>query len=318
MSSIRTRFAPSPTGQLHLGHARAAFEVFGFAERHGGTCLLRVEDIDHTRCRPEYTRDIYRDLHWLGLDWPLPVRVQSSHYSDYARVITELVARGLAYPCTLTRRELKAGQKSGADRVLAFDDKALRVWSDYSLADLTQAKTSSKDKIKIIDQILKSVPEQGKPNLPFTIRLDLEKAISNVSGHSLTYQKMIIGTGIQASLDAEYCQAKPSLEGWINARRPDPIIARRDIGTSYDIAVTHDDALQNITHVVRGRDLEAQTPLHVLIQTLMNWPTPVYYHHDLVLREDGEKLAKRNLDTSLASLREAGQSVKEVKRLAGL
>jgi len=187
---MRTRFAPSPTGRLHLGHALAAQEAFGF-------------------------------------DWPLPVRVQSRHYIDYAKVVAELLERGLAYPCQLTRSELKEGERTD-------------------------------------------------PNV----------------------------------------DARATLMEWAQSSRPDPIIARKDIGVSYHIAVTHDDHLQGITHVVRGMDLFEETPLHVLIQALMGWDTPIYHHHALMRREDGEKLSKRGLDSSIQSLRKNGLTAAQVLAMA--
>lgn len=318
MSECRTRFAPSPTGPLHLGHARAAFEAFEFARVRGGTCLLRVEDIDHTRCRPDYAHGIYADLDWLGLDWPLPVRAQSAHRKDYAKVIANLVERGFAYPCTQSRSALKAGAVPGPDAKLTFDERDLVIWSDCSLLSLSDASYSERKKRDVVLNCLSVSSEQENSTLPFVIRLNLTRILEEVSDQSLAYANIEVQSLKTAYLDGDIKDARLFLEAWASSDRPDPIIARRDIGTSYDIAVTHDDALQSITHVVRGKDLEAQTPLHVLIQTVMGWPTPTYYHHDLVLREDGEKLAKRNLDTALASLRADGQSVAEVKRLAGL
>jgi len=317
LPDCRTRFAPSPTGQLHLGHARAAFEAFNFAQVRGGTCLLRIEDIDHTRCRPDYTRGIYTDLDWLGLDWPLPVRVQSANRQDYAKVIANLVERGLAYPCTQSRSAIKAGAKIGPDSKLSFEDRDLAIWSDCSLSSLSGPLISEVKKQERVLKCLSVSSEQENPMLPFAIRLNLTRALQEVSDQSLTYINIEAESRDKEPIQVINIDALPFLADWARSDRVDPIIARRDIATSYDIAVTHDDALQSITHVVRGKDLEAQTPLHVLIQRLMGWPTPIYYHHDLVLREDGEKLAKRNLDTALATLREAGQSLVDVKHMAG-
>ena len=285
---MRTRFAPSPTGPLHLGHALAAKEAFGFGAKENTTCLLRIEDIDHTRCKPDYTLGIYQDLNWLGFDWPLPVRVQSRHYLDYAKVVAELLERGLAYPCTLTRSELKSGARSNPDTSLAPEDY---------LCHFTQPDDSP----------------NTKPTLPYAIRLNLTIALDNMSDYSLIFTE----TGAQNGADEERkINAKRSLMDWAASDRPDPIIARKDIGVSYHIAVTHDDQLQGITHVVRGMDLFEETPLHVLIQHLMGWPTPIYHHHALLMREDGEKLSKRGLDTSLQSLRENGLTAAQVLAMA--
>jgi len=275
-----TRFAPSPTGRLHLGHALAAKEAFGF-----GRCLLRIEDIDHTRCSQDFTLGIYKDLDWLGFDWPLPVRVQSQHYLDYAKVIAELLGRGLAYPCELTRRELKEGQRS---------DSTVKLSEDTFLAHFKGPE---------------DVP-LPPPSLPYAIRLNVGKALASLSEAELTFTE----TGQHQ--DGIQINVKDDLRDWAISERPDPIIARKDIGASYHIAVTHDDNLQGITHVVRGLDLFDETALHVLIQKLMGWPTPIYHHHALLLREDGEKLSKRGLDTSLHSLRENGLTAAQVLAMA--
>lgn len=281
-TSLITRFAPSPTGRLHIGHARAAAEVFGFAERHRGTALLRIEDIDHTRCRPAFTDGIYENLSWLGFEWPKPVRVQSQHYSDYAAVVMNLAERGLAYPCTLTRTELKSGHPPKLETSI----------SDQSL--ISQLKQSS---------------ASPAPQLDFNIRLDLKRAIGCVSDQSLMHNALI---DVFMLDKLETKDARPYLSDWVSSSRPDPVIARRDIGCSYHIAVTHDDHIQDVTHVVRGADFVDQTPLHVLIQRLMGWNTPTYYHHPLVTDETGRKLSKSARDLTIESLRQSGASAKDV------
>jgi glutamyl-Q tRNA(Asp) synthetase len=274
-----TRFAPSPTGRLHLGHAYAAAQVFRTAERMGGTALLRIEDIDHTRCRPEFTQGIYEDLTWLGFDWPQPARVQSSHYKDYAKVTTDLIERGLAYPCTLSRTELKSGARSLPEKL--SHGEAARVC--VRIREAARYKT---------------------PSLPFAIRLNLKAALKQIGG-ALTYQD-----------SGETCEARRPLEDWALSDRPDPVIARRDIGVSYHIAVAHDDHVQGMTHIIRGADFIDQTPLHILIQNLMGWKTPLYQHHDLLTDEAGRKLSKTDKDQTLQSLREAGQSPADVLSFA--
>ena len=280
---MRTRFAPSPTGRLHLGHALAAKEAFGFGPQENSKCLLRIEDIDHTRCKPDFTLGIYQDLDWLGFDWPLPVRVQSRHYLDYAKVVASLLERGLAYPCGLTRSDLKSGERTNPDTALVPDDYL----SIFTNTDDTP---------------------NAKPSLPYAIRLNLSKALSII-------ETPLIFTETGSS-DNHLIDAKDPLTDWTASDRPDPIIARKDIGVSYHIAVTHDDMLQDITHIVRGMDLFDETPLHVLIQHLMDWPTPIYHHHALLKRDDGEKLSKRGLDTSLHSLRENGLTAAQVLAMA--
>ena len=253
---MRTRFAPSPTGHLHLGHIVAAKEAFGF-----GPCLLRIEDIDHTRCKPEYTTAIYQDLHWLGFDWPLPVRVQSQHLEEYKGVIEALRNRGLLYRCFKTRSELAQNPPAP----LSGSEEQARL----------------------------------KDGTPFAWRLSIKHCRP-----LLTAALRYMDTHQYKTVDIDTLS--------------DIVLARKDIGTSYHIAVTHDDMAQDITHVVRGADFIEQTPYHVLLQYLMGWPTPAFHHHALLLRDDGEKLSKRNLDTSIKSLRENSLTVAQVLDMASL
>ena len=276
-----TRFAPSPTGRLHLGHALAAKEAFGFGASENARCLLRIEDIDHTRCKQDFTLGIYEDLNWLGFDWPIPTHVQSRHFLDYAKVVAALLERGLAYPCELTRSEVKAGQRSATENTVTPSE----FLAHFKMED--------------------DAPHP-KPTLPYAIRLNLTKALETTAGHPFSFTEM----------GKEGVDGRAALMRWVKSGQADPIIARKDIGVSYHIAVTHDDMLQGITHVVRGMDLYKETPLHVLIQRLMGWPTPLYHHHALLTRDDGEKLSKRGLDTSLNSLRENGLTAAQVLAMA--
>jgi glutamyl-Q tRNA(Asp) synthetase len=271
-----TRFAPSPTGRLHLGHALAAAEVFEFSARKSGKAFLRIEDIDHTRCRPEYNDGIFEDLTWLGFTWPKPARIQSAHYSDYAKVVIELVQRGLAYPCALSRSDLKAGKRT-----------------------IRPESPSHAEAGRVCERLNQSVTLKT-PSLPFSVRLDLKAALRRTPA-KLPYE------GASALR-----QALPSLHEWATSNSPNPVIARRDIGTSYHIAVTHDDHSQGITDVVRGADFLEQTPLHVLIQNLMGWPTPRYHHHALITDENGRKFSKSDKDITIQALRESGLSPADV------
>ncbi len=265
---MRTRFAPSPTGYLHLGHAFAAYEAFNFAERHGGECLLRIEDIDHTRCKDESTTAIYEDLVWLGYDWPKPVRVQSTHISDYQKTLEHLKSRGLIYPCFLSRKEIKPLMENG-----------IYLGKSSPISD---------------DEIETRIANGDTP----AWRLSIARA--------------------KAYLGAEFERLQFEETGVTVPQAPfgDEVLARKDIGLSYHLCVTHDDALQNITHVVRGVDIAPHTRFQVLFQKLMDWPTPVYHHHRLVLNADGEKLAKRKADTAICDLRAAGLSPQEALDLA--
>ena len=265
---MRTRFAPSPTGYLHLGHAFAAYEAFNFAERHGGECLLRIEDIDHTRCKDEFKTAIYEDLAWLGYDWPKPVRVQSTHISDYQKTLEHLKSRGLIYPCFLSRKEIKPLMENGV---------------------------------------------YLGPTPPLT-EDEFEARIEN--GETPAWRLSL--TRARDSLDHDFERLEFEDTGVSVPQAPfgDEVLARKDIGLSYHLCVTHDDALQDITHIVRGVDITPHTRFQVLLQKLMGWPTPVYHHHRLVLNKNGEKLAKRKSDTAIRDLRAAGLSPQEVLDLA--
>ena len=270
-----TRFAPSPTGGLHLGHAYAAAQVFEAAESTGSAALLRIEDIDHTRCRPEFIDGIYEDLAWLGFNLPRPVRVQSEHYAAYADVSIDLIERGLAYPCTLSRTQLKAGER-------------------------TSAETTTHGKAARACDALRKAARYKTPSLPYAIRLNLKAALKQ-NGGALFYRE-----------GDETKQARLPLEDWAVSDRPDPVIARRDIAASYHIAVTHDDHVQGVTHVIRGADFIDQTPLHVLLQVLMGWETPIYSHHALVTDANGRKFSKSDKDITIQSLRESGLTSADV------
>lgn len=273
--AVRTRFAPSPTGYLHIGHARAADEAFDFARAQGGECLLRIEDIDHTRCKAELTEAIYDDLSWLGFRWPKPVRVQSAHYDDYRAVIENLRGRGLIYRCFKTRREIKAASVKG-----------LYIGGP----DVNEASLLARDK-------------------SFAWRLSLSAA------------QQALGPKCEALRYYESAAHQGAPPGWRAAnpaRFGDVILARKDIGVSYHLAVTHDDALQDITHIVRGTDLRNSTDIHVLLQSLMGWPVPDYHHHALIYDADGEKLAKRRDSTAVRNLRVAGHSPQAVLAMAGI
>ncbi|GHF11641.1 tRNA glutamyl-Q(34) synthetase GluQRS [Kordiimonas sediminis] len=267
-----TRFAPSPTGHLHKGHAYSAQLAHDRATAEGGTFLLRIEDIDTVRCRPEYTESIFEDLHWLGVSWPEPVRVQSEHFRTYAEALQKLRDAGLLYPCFCTRKDIMAA----GDKTITGPDGPLYPGTCRHLpAPIGQ------------DKIARGTPHAW--------RLDTYKAL--------------------ASLQAP-------LPDWIDEihgrQKTDPlkfgdvILARKDTPTSYHISVVVDDALQNVSHVIRGMDLFEATHIHVLLQTLLGLPTPVYHHHPLLLEDDGKKFSKSNRSVTLRSLREAGYAPDEV------
>ena len=267
-----TRFAPSPTGRLHLGHVFSALTVWQTAKDLGGVSLLRIEDTDSTRSRAEFEESIYEDLAWLGLTWPTPVRRQSDHYADYEGVLTELADRGLLYPCSCNRRAIQAaGAKQGSDGYIYPGTCRHRTMSDVEPGD--------------------------------ALRLNIAKAFETLPD-TLSYTD----NGKTVQFDAAH----------VLKTLGDPVLKRKETGDpAYHLACTHDDALQEITYVVRGKDISAQTPLHVLLQSLMGWPTPAYVHHDLVTGSDGNRLAKITNSQSVATYREAGHSAEEVIRLAG-
>ena len=284
-----TRFAPSPTGRLHLGHAYSALLAHDAARAANGDVLLRIEDIDTTRCRPEFEAGIYDDLAWLGFDWPRPVRRQSDHFADYAAAIETLRARGVLYRCFLTRREIAEQAASaphtpgeGAEGVVYFGP-AHPMSADEEEARLARGES-------------------------FAWRL------------SLRYSQDLLGEEFPRLVFIE-CDATTNAEREIAARpqiHGDVILARKDTPASYHLCVVHDDALQNVSHVIRGEDLRSATHVHVLLQRLLGLPTPVYRHHPLLTGPDGKRYAKRDQSLTLAALREAGVSPAEIRTRIGL
>ena len=272
-----TRFAPSPTGPLHLGHAYSALTVWKVARDLGGIALLRIEDTDSTRVRPDHETGIYRDLAWLGLNWPQPVRRQSDHFADYDAVLAQLAGDGLLYPCSCTRRHIiEAGATPGADGMVYPGTCRHR-------------------------QMDKALPGDG-------VRLNIAKALARVHD-DLTYLE--IGSG-QAQ---EVGVTQDALVRNIG----DPILKRKDTGDpAYHLACVHDDAAQGITHVVRGSDLQDLTPIHVLLQHVLGYETPIYHHHVLVTDDSGKRLAKIDKSKALARFREEGKTPEDIKQLLGL
>jgi len=272
--SFTTRFAPSPTGHLHIGHAFSAWTAFRAACEAEGRFILRMEDIDTVRCKREFEPVILDDLIWLGLDWEEPVRRQSEHFDDYARVLERLEALGVIYRCFKTRREIMediARAPHGPGEV-------------YRGPSAPMGADEEADKVAAGEA--------------FAWRLSLARCRDVLGPRFAKLRYLEDGRGEQL--------ADPDPLG-------DVILARKDVGTSYHIAVVHDDALQGISHVIRGEDLRAMTPLHVLLQTLLDLPTPVYRHHRLLLDENGERFAKRNKSVTLKSLRESSVSPDEVR-----
>jgi glutamyl-Q tRNA(Asp) synthetase len=280
------RFAPSPNGRLHLGHAYSALLNADLAARFRGRFLLRIEDIDVTRCRPEFEAGIYQDLAWLGLFWEQPVRRQSEHLLEYRTALAALQERGLAYPCFCSRKEIAAAV---AQREAAGE----RPWPR---------------------------DPDGVPLYPGTCRTLPAAAVEGriAAGESHAWRLDRAGARQVVSPRLAYTRFAPDgAEEAVEARPErwgDPVIARKEIPTSYHLSVVLDDALQGVTHVVRGQDLETATDLHVLLQKLLGFQTPRYHHHPLIRDEAGDKLSKSLLSESLADLRARGVTAEEVRR----
>jgi glutamyl-Q tRNA(Asp) synthetase len=276
--SIVTRFAPSPTGYLHLGHAYSALIAWRRARDTGGRFLLRIEDIDPARCRPAFSQAIEQDLAWLGMDWDDEVRVQSAHLPAYRVVLDTLSARGLLYPCFCTRADIQREIAASAGAPHAPDGSVVYPGTCRHLSQL--------DRKRRVDS-----------GVPYALRLDMARARAEVAG-SLTFEE--VGEGV--------ITCAPERFG-------DVVLARKDAPASYHLCVTHDDAVQGVTLVTRGEDLQPTTDLHRLLQTLMGWPAPRYAHHRLLTDATGRRLAKRDQATTLRALREQGASPQDVWRI---
>lgn len=274
-----TRFAPSPTGLLHLGNAYSALYTHNAAKRAGGTFLLRIEDIDVARCRPELADTIIEDLHWLGLTWPTPVRYQSEHLGDYEAALHQLNELGVTYPCFCTRKQI-AAEIARSPSAPHGPDGALYPGTCRELSpDVRASRIAGGES--------------------FAIRLDVAKAVAQV-GHDLRWHDRHAG----------WQPLQPGLNG-------DVVLARKDIRTSYHLSVTVDDALQDITLVTRGVDLFAATHVHRLLQALLGMPTPAYDHHSLIHDDDGQRMTKRNQAQTIRELRENGIAAADVRRDLG-
>jgi glutamyl-Q tRNA(Asp) synthetase len=273
-----TRFAPSPTGLLHLGHAHSALFGWKAARERDGVFLLRIEDIDPGRCRAEFELSLMEDLAWLGLTWPEPVRRQSDHLDDYRAALDRLGGVDVTYPCFCTRREIedeiaRAGHAPHGPDGALYPGTCRRLSEDERAARIAAGDT-------------------------FAVRLDVARACA-LAG-PLCWHDEAAGT----------VGAVPEILG-------DVVLARKDVPTSYHLSVTVDDALQGVTLVTRGSDLFHATHLHRLLQALLGLPVPDYHHHGLLTNDRGERLAKRDKAVSLRALRESGRTPAEVRAMAG-
>jgi glutamyl-Q tRNA(Asp) synthetase len=279
------RFAPSPNGYLHLGHALSALLNADMAQASGGRLLLRIEDIDATRCRPEYEAAIYEDLSWLGLSWEQPVRRQSEHDADYRAALSRLEAMGLVYPSFESRAEIAALVAAREPWPRDPDGAPLYPGAAKTLAPAERERRMQAE--------------------PYALRLEMAAAIARAG--PLTWTESGAGPDGETGTVA----ADPAAWG-------DVVLARKDAPASYHLAVTVDDAAQGVTDVVRGRDLFHATSVHRLLQALLGLPAPRYHHHRLILDADGRKLAKSTRATGLRELRAQGESAADIRRRVGL
>lgn len=280
MAGYVTRFAPSPTGHLHLGHAFSALTAYDRAKAQNGSFLLRIEDIDRARCTPAFAAAIRDDLHWLGLVWPDPVMRQSDRLPAYADTLALLGAMGLTYPCTCTRSDIRAAMSAPQEGADGPDGPVYPgTCRGKRLADAAPGDA---------------------------IRLDMAKAMAGVGEVSFTEN----GPGLAGlhRFDADRMLTEAG----------DVVLGRRDIGTSYHLAVVTDDAVQGVTEVVRGEDLFTATATHVLLQRLLRLPLPHYHHHKLIRDEQGRRLAKRDDARALATYRDKGKTPQNIRAMLGL
>lgn len=286
------RFAPSPNGRLHLGHAYSALTTQKIARQHNGKLLLRIEDIDIARCTPELEQGIYDDLTWLGFEWDGPVRRQSEHLDDYKAALDRLIAQGVVYRSYASRKEIEHAAAK-------LDEPAL---SDPDGQWLYPAACKRND--------MQMTEDKRNSGLAHAWRLDMPLAVNECARHAdseLSFFEENRGpNGESGNVTLD-----PAIWG-------DVIIARKDVPTSYHLAVVVDDALQGITHITRGQDLFYATGLHRLLQVLLELPAPRYHHHALIRESDGRKLSKSHDDKSLASLRAQGASASNIRRMIGL
>ncbi len=274
-----TRFAPSPTGPLHLGHAYSAILAYDRAQAEAGTFLLRIDDLDQTRCRSEWEVQIFDDLAWLGLDWPRPVLRQSTRLPRYRAALKSLWHQGLIYPCSCSRADIRAAASAPQEG----------------------APLLGPDGVIYPGTCRPATPPQGPMPEECALRLDMARAC-----------RMLISPLIYKEKDRIITPHNlPHTVG-------DVVLARREMGASYHLSVVVDDADQGITHVIRGEDLQEATQIHVLLQRLLGLPTPAYHHHALIRDAAGRRLAKRDDARAIATYRAEGASPSDIRALLGL
>ncbi|WP_170330452.1 tRNA glutamyl-Q(34) synthetase GluQRS [Ruegeria arenilitoris] len=289
-----TRFAPSPTGPLHLGHAYSAIVAHDIVTAQGGEFLLRIEDIDQSRSRKHWEEQIYDDLNWLGLNWPEPVMRQSERLDVYERALDRLWEQGLLYPCTCNRKDIAAAASApqegaplhGPDGII-YPGTCRKDWATTDL------------------------PERPK-EVPLRLNMaEATRQAANLFRSRATFTELGLGPSGETGL-IEF--TPDELEKTIG----DVVLSRRGMGTSYHLSVVLDDAEQGITRVIRGQDLFEATRIHVLLQTLLGLPTPEYYHHNLIRDDAGKRLAKRDDARAISKYRQEGATPQDIRRMVGL
>lgn len=284
--TLTTRFAPSPTGPLHLGHAYSALLAYNLAQVAGGTFLLRIEDIDQSRARPHWEAQIYQDLAWLGIQWSTPVMRQSDRMESYRTALDVLWADGLLYACTCNRRDIAAATtapQEGAEPPVGPDG-------------LIYPGTCR---------------NAGHPREAGALRLDMAKALRRIGRTALRFTENGHGPKEETG---EITISPDQLIRSVG----DVVLARRDMGTSYHLSVVIDDAAQGVTLVTRGADLFEATYIHIVLQALLELPTPSYHHHHLIRDETGRRLAKRDDARAIALYRENGATPGDIRSMIGL
>ncbi len=281
------RFAPSPNGYLHLGHAYSAVVNYKFSQSMEGHFILRIEDIDTGRTREDFINSIYDDLKWLGLDWDTLVRRQSKHFPDYQKALEQLLEKGLLYKCFATRKDIAEAIANKNSPVYPLDPDGTPLYPQLH-KHLSKAE----------------IDRYGSEGKVFAYRIDMDAALQ----YLVSENRQLTVKSMDESGNLYERTAEPGRWG-------DTVIMRKDTPTSYHLSVVVDDAIQNVTHVVRGKDLEAASDLHVLLQELLGLPSPVYHHHGLLLDENGQKLSKSRGSKSLNDLRKEGVTAEEIHKL---
>lgn len=287
MTDFITRFAPSPTGPLHLGHAYSALLAHDMARAAGGKFLLRIEDIDSTRSRPKWEEQIYDDLAWLGISWDEAPMRQSDRLPEYKLALHNLWDRGMLFPCTCTRRDIAAAAgapQEGAEPAFGPDG--------LIYPGTCREKTDRRS----------NFPEHE------ALRLDMQDALSAANQSEFCYSEL------SSEQDKTLCTPASDMVDDVG----DIVLSRRDFLGSYHLSVVLDDAAQDITHVVRGKDIQPATHIHVLLQTLLGLPTPTYHYHRLIRDEAGKRLAKRDDARAIATYRAEGKTPEDIRRMVGL